>query len=52
VCDAHLLILQIHTSSFGAGQWGRNGTAFLNVLRHKKAFHRVGVQNVAEFDSD
>jgi hypothetical protein len=22
VCDAHLFILQIHTSSFAAGQWG------------------------------
>jgi hypothetical protein len=25
VCVVHLLILQVYPSSFGTGQWGRNG---------------------------
>jgi hypothetical protein len=31
VHDAHPFILQIHASSFGARQAGRNGAAFLSV---------------------
>jgi hypothetical protein len=46
VHDAHLFILQIHASSFGAGWWGEM------VAQHREAFHRLGVQDVAEFYSD
>jgi hypothetical protein len=30
----------------------RNGFSFLSVAQHKKVFHGLGVQDVAEFDSD
>jgi hypothetical protein len=31
---------------------GRNGTTFLSALWPRKAFHELGVQDVAEFNSD
>jgi hypothetical protein len=34
VHDAHLFILQIHSSSFGTGQWGESGTTILSMKWH------------------
>jgi hypothetical protein len=51
VRDAYMFILEIHTSSFGAGQpVGRNGAAFLSAMLHRENFHSLGIQDVAEFD--
>jgi hypothetical protein len=52
VCDAHLLVLHIHTSSFGAHQLGEMVQLFSEQRRSKEAFHGLGVQDIAEFDSD
>jgi hypothetical protein len=30
---------------------GRNGLTFFSMAWHKEAFHRIGVQDVTEFDS-
>jgi hypothetical protein len=45
MCDAHLFVMQIHAA-------GRNCATFFSVPWLKKAFHGLGVQDVAEFDSD
>jgi hypothetical protein len=45
LCDAHLFVLQIHTSSFEIN-WQRE------MAMHREVFHGLGVQDVAEFDSD
>jgi hypothetical protein len=45
VSDAHLFVMQIHAA-------GRNCATFFSVPWLKKAFHGLGVQDVAEFDSD
>jgi hypothetical protein len=50
VHDVHLFLLQIYTSSFELV--GRNGIAFLSTVKHREAFHGLGVQDVAEFNSD
>jgi hypothetical protein len=53
VCDAHLFLLQLHTGSFGvAGGEKWLCLFFSSVAWHREAFHRLGVQNVTEFDSD
>jgi hypothetical protein len=52
VYDAHLFVLQIRVSSFGASSWGEMVPLFLSAVWHKEAFHGLGVQDVAEFDSD
>jgi hypothetical protein len=39
-------LLQFYAGSFGASWWGKM------VVCHREAFHGVGVQDVAEFDSD
>jgi hypothetical protein len=51
VSDAHLFILQIHASRFEACQWGEMATTSLSMARHKKSFHKLGVQDVSEFSS-
>jgi hypothetical protein len=51
VHDAHLFVLQIHISSFGTG-WQGEMCALLSALGCREAFHRLGVQDVAELDSD
>jgi hypothetical protein len=51
VYDTHLFILQLHTSIFGAGWRGEMVPLFL-VWQCREAFHQIGVQDVAEFDSD
>jgi hypothetical protein len=51
VRDAHLLILQIHTSSFGSSLWGEMVYHF-SMAWHREAFHGLGVQDVAEFNSN
>jgi hypothetical protein len=45
MCDAHLFVLQIHASNFETGWWGE-------MAQCMEAFHRLGVQDVTEFDSD
>jgi hypothetical protein len=45
VCDVHLFILHMHESSFGTNWQGE-------MVRHREAFHVLGVQDVSEFDSD
>jgi hypothetical protein len=45
VHDACLFVLQVHASSFGISWQGE-------MLWHKEAFHRLGVQDVAQFNSD
>jgi hypothetical protein len=45
VCDAHLFILQVHARSFETGWWGE-------MVQLRGAFHQLGVQDVAEIDSD
>jgi hypothetical protein len=40
-----LFILQIHANSFGTGHQGK-------MVWYMKAFHRLRVQDVTEFDSD
>jgi hypothetical protein len=50
--DAHLFVLQIHTSSFGAG-WQEE--IFFFQVGHgvrMEYFHGLRVQDVAEFDFD
>jgi hypothetical protein len=49
VHDVQLFFLQIHTSSFGAGQWGKVMPLF-SVC--KEVFYRLGVQDFSEFDLD
>jgi hypothetical protein len=44
VLIAHLFILQIHASTFGTDWQGE-------ILWHRESFHRLGVQDVTEFDS-
>jgi hypothetical protein len=44
VPDAHLLTLQIHTSSFG--------TDWQGMAQHREAVHGLEVQDVTESDSD
>jgi hypothetical protein len=31
---------------------GRNGATFFSTAQHREAFYGLGVQDVAEFDSD
>jgi hypothetical protein len=50
--EAHLFILQIHASSFRASQLGEMGSTLLSTAWRKDGFHRLGVQDVASFDSD
>jgi hypothetical protein len=45
VCDGHLLILQIHASSFGTGWQGE-------MVQYREAFHGLGVQGISKFNSD
>jgi hypothetical protein len=52
VFDAHLFVLQFHTCSFGAGWWGEKALLFFSAVWHSEAFHGLGVQDVADFDSD
>jgi hypothetical protein len=51
VCGAccSLYILQVSASSFGEEKWL---ATFLSAAGHREAFHRLGVQDVAEFVSD
>jgi hypothetical protein len=49
VCDAQLFILQFHTRCFAVG-W--RGPLFFSAEWHGEAFHGLGIQDVAEFDSD
>jgi hypothetical protein len=51
VCDAYLFILQIHISSLGASWRGEMQPLFSVWCGVGSAFHGLGVQNVAEFDS-
>jgi hypothetical protein len=61
VCVAHLLYLQVYAGSFETSQQGEMECCF-SQSRHflgtgfsaavpREAFHRVGVQDVTEFDS-
>jgi hypothetical protein len=43
VHDAHMFVLWFHTS---------NVTTFFSMVQHREVFHRLGVQDVTEFDSD
>jgi hypothetical protein len=52
VHNTHLFLLQIHVSSFGASQQGEMMPLFSVPHLHREAFHRLGVQDVTEFDSD
>jgi hypothetical protein len=52
VSDAQLFILQFHASSFGAGWKGEIVLLFFSSAWHRESFHRLGVQDVTEFDSD
>jgi hypothetical protein len=45
VYDAHLFILQIHINSFATGWWRE-------MAGHREAFHRLGVQDITEYNSD
>jgi hypothetical protein len=45
VCDVHLFVLQIHTSSFETSWQGER-------VGHWEDFHRLGLQDVTELDSD
>jgi hypothetical protein len=45
VCVVHLLILQIHASSFETGWWRK-------MAWYREACHGLGVQDAAEFNSD
>jgi hypothetical protein len=45
VHDTHLFVLQLHPSSFETGWWGEMALC-------REAFHGLGVQDIAEFDSD
>jgi hypothetical protein len=47
---AHLLGLQVYACSFETSQQIFPGTGF-SMAGHRKAFHMLGVQDVAEFDS-
>jgi hypothetical protein len=54
-------MLQFHASSFGPGWWGEmvllfsaqtlTGTGFIAV-GCREAFHRLGIQDATEFDSE
>jgi hypothetical protein len=44
VHESHLFVLQVDRSRFGTSWWGE-------MAWHREAFHRLGVQDVAEFDS-
>jgi hypothetical protein len=50
--DAHLIILQFHTSDFGAGWREKQPTTFFTVMCHREAFHGLEVQDITEFNSD
>jgi hypothetical protein len=46
VCDAYLFILQILASTTETGWWGEMDQ------QCREAFHRLGIWDVAEFNSD
>jgi hypothetical protein len=52
VCDAHLFILQFHTSSFGAGWKEEVALLFFSATQCREAFHGLGFHDITEFDSD
>jgi hypothetical protein len=47
--DAYLFVLQIHTAAL---EPGKCHTISLSVVRRSEAFHRLGVQDITDFDSD
>jgi hypothetical protein len=52
-CDAHLFILPIHMQAgLEPVVLGKMAPTFLSASRCGEAFHGLGVQDVAEFDSD
>jgi hypothetical protein len=48
VHDPYLFIMHIHASSFGTGWQGE----MAQMAQCKKTFHRLGVQDVTEFNYD
>jgi hypothetical protein len=50
VCDAHLVCCFIQANLEPAG--GEKWPNFFNAAWHREAFHRLGFQDVTEFDSD
>jgi hypothetical protein len=52
VCGAHLFILPIDAQAgLELAVVGRMAPTFLSAAWHGEDFHRLGIQDVAEFDS-